>query len=82
MILDTIFGLGEAEIKDRSALVYLKDEWETKEFIDDGKGNYAFFLNRPSIEKIIDLAEKGFRMPQKTTYFYPKMITGLIMLQH
>lgn len=82
LILETIFGLGEAERKDQSNLVYLKDECEAKEYIDSGKARYVFFLNRPPIEKIIDLAEKGIRMPQKTTYFYPKMITGLIMLKH
>ena len=82
LILETIFSLGEAERKDQSALVYLKDEWEAKEYVDNKKGRYVFYLNRPSMEKIIDLAEKGIRMPQKTTYFYPKMVTGLIMLTH
>ncbi len=81
LILEAFFGLGEAE-KDRADLVYLKDEWEAKMHVDDGKGCCVFYLNRPSVEKIIALAAKGIRMPQKTTYFYPKMISGLIMLKH
>jgi len=82
LILEPIFGIGEAERKDQSALIYLKDEWEAKEFVDRDKARYVFYLNRPPMEKIIDLAEEGIRMPQKSTYFYPKMITGLIMLKH
>ena len=82
LILGKIFGLGEAERKEQSDLVYVKDEWEAKELVDSNKARYAFYLNSPPLEKIIDLAEKGTRMPQKSTYFYPKMITGLIMLKH
>ncbi len=82
LILGSILGLGEAERKNQSGLIYLKDEWDAKEFVDSNKALYVFYLNRPPMEKIIDLAEKGIRMPQKSTYFYPKMITGLIMLKH
>lgn len=82
LILGSLLGLGEAERKNQSGLFYLKDEWEAKESVDSNKALYVFYLNRPPMEKIIDLAERGIRMPQKSTYFYPKMITGLIMLKH
>ena len=82
LILNTIFNLGEAERKEQSNLAYFKDEWEAKELVDSQSARYAFFLNRPPMEDIIDLAENGIRMPQKSTYFYPKMISGLIMLKH
>jgi uncharacterized protein (DUF1015 family) len=39
----------------------------------------AFLLNPTKIEEVRDIANIGERMPQKATYFYPKMITGIIM---
>ncbi|RJX25779.1 MAG: DUF1015 domain-containing protein [Dethiobacter sp.] len=81
LVLSDIFGLGETERRKESRLVYLRDEWEAKLQVDQGQIRFAFFINRPPLEEIISLAEKGIRMPQKSTYFFPKFVTGLIMLQ-
>jgi uncharacterized protein (DUF1015 family) len=81
LILSGIFGLGETERRKESRLVYLRDEWEAKLQVDRGQVRFAFFVNKPPLEEIISLAEKGIRMPQKSTYFFPKLVTGLIMLQ-
>ena len=82
LILKTIFGQGETEKKEQCDLIYIKDEWEAKKLVDGNIARYLFCLNSPPLEEIIDLAEKGVRLPQKSTYFYPKMISGLIMLKH
>jgi len=37
------------------------------------------FLNATKIEQVIEVANAGERMPQKSTYFYPKLITGLVI---
>jgi uncharacterized protein (DUF1015 family) len=53
-----------------------------EEFIEqaDSNGSYiAFFLNPVKIEQIIAVALKGERMPPKSTYFYPKVISGLVI---
>ncbi|NLL58571.1 MAG: DUF1015 domain-containing protein, partial [Firmicutes bacterium] len=52
-----------------------------KQFVDNKDARFAFFVNKPPLEEIINLSEKGIRMPQKSTYFYPKLATGLIMLK-
>lgn len=81
LVLSDIFSLGEAERQKESGLIYLRDEWEAKQFVDNKDARFAFFVNKPPLEEIINLSEKGIRMPQKSTYFYPKLATGLIMLK-
>jgi len=39
----------------------------------------AFILNPPKPEEIMAVSQNGEKMPQKTTYFYPKIITGLVI---
>ncbi|MGI5876729.1 MAG: DUF1015 domain-containing protein [Dethiobacteria bacterium] len=77
IIFSKIFALGD--IENSPALSYLKDEWEAKAKVDSGEANYAFFLTKPPLEKIIDLAGQGIRMPQKSTFFYPKFMTGIVI---
>ena len=39
----------------------------------------AFLMNPPSIEDVQRVSDSGATMPEKSTYFYPKLITGLFM---
>jgi uncharacterized protein (DUF1015 family) len=81
LILSNIFKIEDAERKDESHLIYLRDEWEAKLQVDQGQARYVFFVNEPPFETIARLAEDGIRMPQKSTYFFPKFLTGLVMLR-
>lgn len=42
-------------------------------------GNMVALMNAPSIGQVMDVAKAGERMPQKSTYFYPKVLSGLVM---
>lgn len=79
VVFTGIFGLGSAEIRNQPDLRYTRDEWEAKEAVDRGDALYAFFVNEPSLEEIVNISEKGMRLPQKSTYFYPKFITGMVI---
>jgi uncharacterized protein (DUF1015 family) len=39
----------------------------------------AFIMNATKIEQVLDACEAGFVLPQKSTYFQPKLATGLVM---
>ena len=55
---------------------------DAEEFIKEADGNplnIAFFLNPVQIQQIIAVALHEERMPPKSTYFYPKVISGLVM---
>lgn len=79
VVFTGIFGLGSADIRNKSNLRYTRDEWEAKEAVDKGEALFAFFVNKPSLEEIVNLSEKGLRLPQKSTFFYPKFITGMVI---
>ncbi|MDP8254027.1 MAG: DUF1015 domain-containing protein [Candidatus Kaelpia aquatica] len=62
----------------KGAIVYKKDEEEAVRELKESGLDTAFFLKPIPIEHIIDVAEKKLLMPQKSTYFYPKILTGLL----
>jgi len=47
--------------------------------VDSGKYQIAFFLNPTRMEQIKSVAGAGLRMPQKSTFFYPKLLSGLVI---
>ncbi len=46
--------------------------------VDSGRAQAAFLLRAPTIEQVRAIAERGETMPQKSTYFYPKLTSGLL----
>ena len=46
--------------------------------VDAGRAQAAFLLRPPTIEQVRAVAERGETMPQKSTYFYPKLTSGLL----
>lgn len=81
LILEALLGIDEKKLAGESNIEYVKD---TSNAIDDsigkvdaGKKQVVFFMNPPKIEQIQKVADAGEKMPQKSTYFYPKMYTGL-----
>ena len=47
--------------------------------VDDGKSQMSLMLNATKVTEVRDMAFAGKRMPQKSTYFYPKVLTGLVI---
>ena len=60
-------------------LNYTRDISEAIERVRSGEANCSFILNPTKVSEIRDVALAGEKMPQKSTYFYPKLITGLVM---
>lgn len=79
LILEKIFGIDKANMAAQINLTYTKFFEEAISFVDSGKAQCSFVLNPTKVKEIRDVAAVGEKMPQKSTYFYPKMITGLVM---
>ena len=47
--------------------------------VDDGSHQLAFLLNPTKVQEVVAVAKAGDKMPQKSTYFYPKLLTGLVI---
>ncbi|MEE8637909.1 MAG: DUF1015 domain-containing protein [Candidatus Margulisiibacteriota bacterium] len=75
-VFDRILGIAQ-ETEDK--LIYVKDEEKAVKLVDEGGCQVAFFLNPTRIEEITSIASKLEKMPQKSTYFYPKLLSGLVL---
>jgi len=60
-------------------IVYTRDEDDAIRQVDNGKCEIAFFQLPTKMRQVRDIASSGDRMPHKSTYFYPKPLSGLVM---
>ena len=58
-------------------LAYRKDENEAIKAVDNNVAEAVFFLNPIKVQQLRDIALGGEKMPPKSTYFYPKLLSGL-----
>ncbi|NOX97542.1 MAG: DUF1015 domain-containing protein [Nitrospirae bacterium] len=72
-------GLSGGKRLDEGKVDYLTDAEEAFRLVGRGKYQLAFFLNPPKVSQMRDIARVGEKMPGKATYFYPKLLTGLLM---
>lgn len=79
LILEKHFGITAENMKNQTNLCYTRDAAEAEESVKRGDFECAFFLNPTKIREIKEISLANEKMPQKSTYFYPKLITGLIM---
>lgn len=80
ILLEKIAEVPVHGIEDKSMIRYHRDPQEPVDNIDRGEGNFVFFLSPTRMEQIKSIAGQGEKMPQKSTDFYPKVISGLTLL--
>ena len=79
LILEKTMGIDKENMANQINLTYTKFFEEAIMKVDKGKFQCSFILNPTRVTEIRDVAAAGEKMPQKSTYFYPKMITGMVM---
>jgi len=77
MILEMHLGIGTTQRANETNLTYTRDTGLALARVDDNTAQLAFFLNPTKVSQVIDVSSAGDKMPQKSTYFYPKLVTGL-----
>jgi uncharacterized protein (DUF1015 family) len=81
LIIEKHLGINDELLAKGGQIDYVKDNSgavdEIIAHVDSGTKQAAFFLNPPKIQQVQRVAEQGERMPQKSTFFYPKVFTGL-----
>lgn len=80
-ILERMFGITEEKLASQSHVDYAHDADEAVRTVDTGKGQVAFLLNPTRAEQVMAVADRGERMPQKSTDFYPKLLTGMVAMR-
>lgn len=79
LVLERIFGIDKENMANQKNLGYTRSREEALRAVDIDGADCSFILNPTKVSEIRDVAAAGEKMPQKSTYFYPKLITGLVM---
>ena len=79
LVLERSFGIDKENMSNQKNLSYTRDINEAVSLVDGGQADCCFIMNPTRVSEISDVAAAGEKMPQKSTYFYPKLITGLVM---
>ncbi|HLZ71241.1 MAG TPA: DUF1015 domain-containing protein [Dehalococcoidia bacterium] len=78
-ILDAALGIGLAEVTAGGMVEFTEDAEEAVAAVRSGHAPLAFLVNAVRPEQMFAVADTGDRIPQKSTYFYPKLGTGLVL---
>ncbi|MBU0629230.1 MAG: DUF1015 domain-containing protein [Nanoarchaeota archaeon] len=79
IIFNDILGISEEEQAKGTYIEYTKGNKRALEKLDDDKYQFAFFINAPLMREIFLTARANETMPQKSTYFYPKAYSGMVI---
>jgi len=74
LILERILGIEGTE-----RIGYTRNVEEAFASVNGGNSSFAYLMNPPSVENMRTLALLGEKMPQKSTYYYPKLLSGLVL---
>jgi uncharacterized protein (DUF1015 family) len=79
MVFGRLLGIDEAAVKSGAQIEYTVDARAALAAVREGKAAGAVLMNPPSIADVEQVSDAGATMPEKSTYFYPKLLTGLVM---
>ena len=79
LIIDKLLGIKMDTHKLGLNIEYIKDAEEADKRVHESAAELIFFMNPTKVRQVKEVASAGERMPQKATYFYPKLLTGLVI---
>ncbi len=83
LVLEDLLGIDTTKPEKQRHVEYVKDTKDAVEEclakVKNGECQIAFFTNPTKIEEVEEVAENGDKMPQKSTFFYPKVYTGFVI---
>ena len=78
LVFQNVLGMTEDCLDDATRMSYTSKADEAIRRVNQGQAEIAAILNPTRMEQIQDVAEAGLVMPRKSTFFYPKVLTGLV----
>ena len=79
VILKGELGFSQVELMAQDGVKYEKKENVSFDSVKSGNASACFIMAYPKMKDIIDISSAGLRMPQKSTYFYPKLLSGIVI---
>src|SRR3954451_11927364 len=78
LILTGALGMTEDDISHLNGLDYARTAEQARAKVDAGEADAAFLMSPTPVDRVRDVAAAGENMPPKSTYFYPKVLTGMV----
>jgi uncharacterized protein (DUF1015 family) len=78
LVLKGALGMSDDDISHLNGLNYSKDANDARAALEDGRADAVFLMRATPVEQVREIAEAGESMPPKSTYFFPKIPTGLV----
>jgi uncharacterized protein (DUF1015 family) len=78
LVLQGALRMTEDDISHLNGLEYARSAAEARRRVESGDADAAFFMRSTPVEQVRAVAAAGETMPPKTTYFFPKVLTGLL----
>jgi uncharacterized protein (DUF1015 family) len=78
LVLKGALGLSDDDIAHFNGLFYARDTDEALAMVNSGEYDAAFIMRPTPVQQVRDVAAAGENMPPKSTYFFPKLLTGLL----
>ncbi len=78
LLLEDLLGIDQEKLERKENIAYFKEAPETLAALDGG-AQLAVICRTTPVREIFDVVRTRQRMPQKSTYFYPKVLTGLVL---
>jgi uncharacterized protein (DUF1015 family) len=79
LVLDRLLGIDREAVEAQRNLVYVKDTRSALEKVARGEAQVGFVMHPTRVEQVRAVADAGEVMPQKSTFFYPKIASGLVV---
>jgi uncharacterized protein (DUF1015 family) len=80
-ILEALLGIDEVKLRDESNVTYWRETEKALAQVQSGAAQLAFFLTPTPVGDVKAVADARSRMPQKSTDFYPKLLSGMVMYE-
>jgi len=77
-VFEKVLGMVRAKQRTHPAILYIRNFTQCLALVDAGKAQAAFITNEISMQEVKEVCYSGAMMPQKSTFFYPKVITGFL----
>ena len=78
-VLKDILGINDLNMECQNNVDFTDDGDEAIEMVKDGKYQLVFLMNHTKVNQVSEAGLAGVRMPQKSTFFYPKLLCGLVI---
>jgi len=79
LVLRGALGMSEEDIAEFNGMFYARDAREAIEMVGSGDYEAAFLMRPPPVRQVQEIAAAGENMPPKSTFFFPKLPTGLLL---